>query len=124
MNESPSISDAEWRVMHEVWLSEPVTSSEIISLLATSTQWSAGTIKTLLHRLVQKGLLHTVFQGRPIPMLTYMVQSARLSGSEVETLQQLLADIQQELPQSAEEALNKNRLPDEFPAENPARRAA
>ena len=142
MNESPSISDAEWRVMHEVWLSEPVTSSEIISLLANSTQWSAGTIKTLLHRLTQKGildfqrkgnrylyrskfteaqcvdrvgdqLLHTVFQGRPIPMLTYMVQSARLSGSEVETLQQLLNEIQQALPQSAEEALKKNHIADE-----------
>ena len=153
MKESPSISDAEWRVMHEVWLSEPVTSSEIISLLANSTQWSAGTIKTLLHRLVQKGildfqrkgnrylyrskfteaqcvdrvgdqLLHTVFQGRPIPMLTYMVQSARLSGSEVETLQQLLSEIQQDLPQSAEEALNKNRIADEGSTAHSARRAA
>ncbi len=153
MNESPSISDAEWRVMHEVWLSEPVTSSEIISLLANSTQWSAGTIKTLLHRLVQKGildfqrkgnrylyrskyteaecvdrvsdqLLHTVFQGRPIPMLTYMVQSARLSGSEVETLQQLLTDIQQQLPQSAEEALSSHNVDDELSVEQPARRGA
>jgi len=129
MNESPSISDAEWRVMHEVWLSEPVTSSEIISLLANSTQWSAGTIKTLLHRLVQKGildfqrkgnrylyrskfteaqcvdrvgdqLLHTVFQGRPIPMLTYMVQSARLSGKEVDTLTNMLEELRDQLPKA------------------------
>jgi len=153
MNESPSISDAEWRVMHEVWLSEPVTSSEIISLLANSTQWSAGTIKTLLHRLVQKGildfqrkgnrylyrskyteaecvdrvsdqLLHTVFQGRPIPMLKYMVQSARLSGSEVETLQMLLKEIQDQRPQSAEEALENNHVVDESFAEQSERRAA
>ncbi len=149
MNDSPSISDAEWRVMHEVWLSEPVTSSEIISLLATSTQWSAGTIKTLLHRLVQKGildfqrkgnrylyrskyteaecmdrvsdqLLHTVFQGRPIPMLKWMVQSARLSGSEVETLQKLLSEIQQQRPQTAEEALHTNRIADQIPARETA----
>jgi len=53
-------------------------------------------------------------------MLTYMVQSARLSGSEVETLQQLLHEIQQELPQSAEEALKKNRISDDVSA----RRAA
>lgn len=131
MNDQPSISDAEWRVMHEVWQSEPVTSSEIVSQLASSTQWTAGTIKTLLHRLVQKGildfqrkgnrylyrsnfteaqcidqvsdqLLHTVFQGRPIPMLTYMVQSARLSGKEVETLRNMLQELQQQLPQSAD----------------------
>jgi BlaI family penicillinase repressor len=124
---SPSITDAEWRVMHEVWLSEPVTSGEITAQLSETTQWTPGTIKTLLHRLVQKGvldfqrkgnkylyrsnfseaecidqasgeLLHTVFKGRPVPMLAYLVQSARLSGSEVEALREMLAEIQQELP--------------------------
>lgn len=124
---SPSITDAEWRVMHEVWLSEPVTSGEITAQLRETTQWTPGTIKTLLHRLVQKGvldfqrkgnkylyrsnfseadcidqasgqLLHTVFKGRPVPMLAYLVQSARLSGSEVEALREMLAEIQQELP--------------------------
>jgi DNA-binding MarR family transcriptional regulator len=53
----PNISDAEWRVMHEVWQTEPVTSAEITSRLSQSTDWSAGTIKTLLHRLVQKQIL-------------------------------------------------------------------
>lgn len=124
---SPSITDAEWRVMHEVWLSEPVTSGEITTQLSETTKWTPGTIKTLLHRLVQKGvlvfqrkgnkylyrsnfseaecidqaggqLLHTVFKGRPVPMLAYLVQSARLSGSEVEALREMLAEIQQELP--------------------------
>lgn len=127
MDSTPVISDAEWRVMHEIWQTEPVTSCELTSCLSEKTSWSAGTIKTLLHRLVQKGvldfqrkgnrylyrsrfseaqfidqasdqLLHTVFQGRPIPMLAYLVQSARLSGSEVEILRNLLADIRAELP--------------------------
>ena len=124
---SPSITDAEWRVMHEVWRCEPITSGEITLRLGETTEWSPGTIKTLLHRLVQKGvlnfqrkgnrylyranftesecidqasgqLLHTVFQGRPVPMLAYLVQSARLSGSEVESLREMLADLQQDLP--------------------------
>lgn len=123
----PSISDAEWRVMREVWRSEPVTSGEIASQLSETTDWCSGTIKTLLHRLVQKGvldfqrkgnrylyrsnfsesecidsvsdqLLHTIFKGRPVPMLAYLVQSARLSGSEVESLRQVLSHLQQELP--------------------------
>ena len=128
MNDNrPSISDAEWRVMHEIWRFEPVTSGEITSRLSETTDWSPGTIKTLLHRLVQKGvfdfqrkgnrylyrsnfseaecvdyasdqLLHTIFKGRPVPMLAYLVESARLSGSEVETLRQMLNDIQNELP--------------------------
>jgi len=124
---SPQISDAEWRVMHEIWQLEPVTSSEITSRLAESTDWSPGTIKTLLHRLVQKGvldfqrkgnryhycsnfteaecidsvsdqLLHTVFHGQPVPMLTYLVQSARLSGSEMEILRKMLDQVQSSLP--------------------------
>ena len=125
--EQPGISDAEWCVMHEVWKSEPVTSSEIADRLSQKTDWTGGTIKTLLHRLVKKGildfqrkgnrylyrslftetecvdqisdqLLHTVFQGQPIPMLQYLVQTARLSGSEIQTLRQMLGEIQQQLP--------------------------
>jgi BlaI family penicillinase repressor len=127
IEQSPHISDAEWRVMHEVWQLEPATSGEVTSRLAESTDWSAGTIKTLLHRLVQKGvldfqrkgnrylyrsnftesecidhasdqLLHTVFQGRPVPMLAYLVQSSRLSGSEVHSLRAILDEIQSDLP--------------------------
>jgi len=123
----PSISDAEWRVMHEVWRCEPITSGEITSRLSDTTDWTPGTIKTLLHRLVQKGvlefqrkgnrylyrsnysesecmdqasdqLLHTVFKGRPVPMLAYLVESARLSGAEVDSLREMLDEIQKDLP--------------------------
>lgn len=129
MNDIPSISDAEWQVMHAVWQAEPVTSTEVIDRLTDYSDWTSGTIKTLLHRLVQKEvlsfqrkgnrylyrsnlseeecidlasnqMLHTIFQGRPVPMLAYMVQSARLSGQEVETLQSMLAQIKNELPQA------------------------
>ncbi|MDG1875256.1 MAG: BlaI/MecI/CopY family transcriptional regulator [Mariniblastus sp.] len=123
----PGISDAEWCIMHEVWHGEPITSSEITSRIRHTNQWTSGTIKTLLHRLVQKGvldfqrkgnrylyrsnfteaecinyasdqLLHTVFKGRPVPMLAYLVQSSRMSGVEVESLRELLDEIQQDLP--------------------------
>ncbi len=126
--DEPQISDAEWRVMHEIWLAEPVTSSRIHERLREKTDWSAGTIKTLLHRLVQKGilefqrkgnrylyrsryteaecveqvsdqLLHTVFQGRPMPMLEYLVHTSRLSGTEINSLRELLKDIQSSLPE-------------------------
>lgn len=127
LEQHPSISDAEWRVMHEIWQSEPVTSGQVTSRLTETTDWTAGTIKTLLHRLVQKGvldfqrkgnryiyrsnftesecidhasdqLLHTVFKSRPVPMLAYLVESSRLSGSEVEILRNMLEEILTELP--------------------------
>ena len=44
---SPSITDAEWRVMHEIWASEPVTSGEIAGRIQENTNWTSGTIKTL-----------------------------------------------------------------------------
>lgn len=129
--DEPQISDAEWRVMHEIWLAEPVTSSRLHSRLREKTGWAAGTIKTLLHRLVEKGilefqrkgnrylyrskyteaecveqvsdqLLHTVFQGQPMPMLEYLVHTARLSGTEISSLRDLLNEIQQELPDGKE----------------------
>ena len=113
--------------MHLVWNNEPITSGEISSQLSQTTQWSSGTIKTLLHRLVQKGvldfqrkgnrylyrsnftesdcvdnasdqLLHAVFKGRPVPMLAYIVQSSRMSGSELKELREVLDEIQQDLP--------------------------
>ena len=117
--------------MHEIWQSEPITSSEITTRLSQSTQWSPGTIKTLLHRLVHKGILdfrrkgnrylyrtnfseaecidqasdqmlQTIFQGRPVPMLAHLVQSARLSGSEVEVLRTILDEIHADLPSVAD----------------------
>lgn len=124
----PDISDAEWRVMRAVWRSpQPTTSNTIISRLAAETDWAGGTIKTLLHRLVQKGvldfqrkgnrylyrakfseaecvdqlnhrMLYSIFDGRPLPMIEALVKSARLSGRELETLQRLLQDLQNQLP--------------------------
>ena len=139
MHEQPVISDAESRVMYEIWrlavAGEQVTSREIIRQLQKNTIWSSGTIKTLLHRLVEKDvlefqrkgnrylyrsriseadyidqlsnqLLHTVFGGRPIPMIRYLVRSSRLSGSEIESLRQLLLELRQELPPLAPRELN------------------
>jgi len=110
----PGISDAEWCVMHEIWQSEPITSGEITTRLSETTQWSPGTIKTLLkgNRYLYRSnltesecidnasdqLLHTVFKGRPVPMLAYLVKSSRLSGREVETLRSMLDEIRSELP--------------------------
>ena len=42
---SPNITDAEWRVMHEIWASEPVTSGEIAVRIQENTNWTSGTIK-------------------------------------------------------------------------------
>ena len=57
MVDRPEISTSEWQVMNVVWEKQPVTASTIIKQLAKSSDWSAATIRTFLHRLVKKGAL-------------------------------------------------------------------
>ena len=126
MEDTLHISDAEWRVMHEVWLDEPVTSGELIERLAASTDWSPATIKTLLHRLVRKealsyyrkgkryyyrsaesrsecmrnassSFLETVFDGRTVHMLSYLVQTCKLDSNELGYLKKLLRQIDEQV---------------------------
>ena len=61
---SPHITDAEWEVMRVVWANGRVTSKEIISILKEKMDWKQATIKTLLGRLVEKGVLNTEQEGR------------------------------------------------------------
>ena len=64
MKEMTKISDAEWRVCQVLWRDSPLTAGEIVSRLAESTGWNPSTIKTLLTRLVKKGVLGYRSLGR------------------------------------------------------------
>ena len=61
---SPHITDTEWEVMRVVWANGRVTSKEVISILKEKMDWKQATIKTLLGRLVEKGVLNTEKEGR------------------------------------------------------------
>ena len=52
------ISDAEWKVMRVVWKFGRVTGNEVIDEVAPDTGWSPNTVRTLLTRLADKGILH------------------------------------------------------------------
>ncbi|KRM12386.1 CopY/TcrY family copper transport repressor [Paucilactobacillus suebicus] len=58
------ITPAEWELMRIVWTKGSVYSRELISLMQQKRDWSDSTIKTLLRRLVQKGLLNTEKEDR------------------------------------------------------------
>ncbi|SNV45332.1 putative transcriptional regulator [Streptococcus acidominimus] len=58
------IANAEWEVMRVVWASEEVTSSYIIDILQQNHDWSDSTIKTMITRLSEKGLLSSRREGR------------------------------------------------------------
>ncbi|HTU24392.1 MAG TPA: BlaI/MecI/CopY family transcriptional regulator, partial [Pirellulales bacterium] len=58
-----AISDAEWQVMQVVWRLGRAPAAAVIADLSDSTAWSHRTIRTLLARLVEKGVLAATSEG-------------------------------------------------------------
>jgi BlaI family penicillinase repressor len=119
MKPAPRISEAEWEVMKIVWKKAPCMANEIIETLSAGVRWEPATIKTLLNRLIGKGVLrfeksgrsyiyspayteqecrgaeadsflHRVFDGALSPMISHFVQSRRLTQKELDSLEEIL----------------------------------
>jgi BlaI family penicillinase repressor len=116
------ISDAEWQVMNVVWARSPVTGGEVIEAVGERCAWRPRTIRTLIDRLVVKGALKVladgkrrfvpavsqedcvrsesrsfmdrVFGGEPASMLLHMIQEAKLTDDEIDRLKKILAEKQ------------------------------
>ncbi len=113
------ISDAEWDVMQVVWALGTATAADVIERLTPRTGWSHRTVRTLLSRLVQKGVLaaedeghrhryrarvsrkccvrqagqnflQKFFEGDPADLLVHFVQTSEMSTEQIEQLKQLL----------------------------------
>lgn len=116
---TPGISDAEWKVMEVLWTCSPATANEVIDSLQRSSKWSGNTIRTLLSRLVRKGVLNArkdgprflyspaldrehyvaaesdsflkrVFFGSPKPLLLHFAERTPLSAEEIAELKRFL----------------------------------
>jgi BlaI family penicillinase repressor len=114
-----AISDAEWQVMQVVWRLGKATAADVIEELAESMKWSHRTIRTLLGRLVEKGVLATsndgnryiyrplvsrqkciraesrsflkkVFTGNAAELLVHFAQDAEITPEQIEELKRLL----------------------------------
>ena len=117
----PRISDAEWAIMKVLWKRSPLGASEIIEALCQAEQWHPKTVKTLLNRLVKKGVLDFTQEGRAYSyhpavsesdcataaseafldrvfggslkrMLAHFVEHKRLSAREIKELKRLLGE--------------------------------
>ncbi len=64
MNEIPQISNAEWEVMRVIWDKAPVKSSDIAKALEEKKNWNTKTIQTLIRRLVDKGIIINISEGK------------------------------------------------------------
>ena len=117
------ISDAEWRVMQVVWRRKEATAAAVIADLAATSGWRHRTIRTLLARLVGKGVLaaqadgnrylyrplvsrgkcvreesrsflQRVFGGDAGDLLVHFVRGADIAPEQIEELKRLLDEKQ------------------------------
>jgi predicted transcriptional regulator len=61
---SERITDAEHAVMEALWDRPRLTAAEVCELVCTPRGWGLATVKTLLSRLVQKGVIAAEPDGR------------------------------------------------------------
>lgn len=121
----PQISEAEWKVMDVVWDHSPQTAHQIVGSLRSQYDWSPRTIKTLIHRLVKKGVLtfeegrreysyipvieksayvsketntflDRLFNGAAAPMVAHFVRTKKISSKEAQEIKKLLSEIEGE----------------------------
>ncbi len=118
MKRSP-ISNAEWQVMEVIWKQYPITGGEIAKRLEGKADWHPRTVKTLVSRLVRKGVvalrkdghrylcspklqreqcvrdesesfLRRFFGGAAAPALVHFVEQADLTSDEIDELREIL----------------------------------
>lgn len=55
--DEPKLTEAEWTVMQAVWNRSPASARDVLEAVEGETEWAYTTVKTLLARLVEKGVL-------------------------------------------------------------------
>jgi len=113
------LTEAEWEIIQVVWEHEPCAAPAVQEELAARKKWTYSTVKTLMDRMVAKGLLATerlrnlilyrsaitqqqaqrgellrtvkrAFGGAFTPMMQFMLDSDALSQPELDKLQSML----------------------------------
>ena len=59
MNEPIELTEGEWAIMRVVWESESCAAPTVQEALQATRNWSYSTVRTLMDRMVTKGLLRT-----------------------------------------------------------------
>lgn len=90
-NNIAEITPSEWELMRIVWTKGEIFSRELIDLLQAKRQWSDSTVKTLLRRLVNKGLLKTEKQNRRFLYQATISETEAMNGSAEQLFDHLCA---------------------------------
>jgi BlaI family transcriptional regulator, penicillinase repressor len=119
MDKPNELTRAEWALIKAVWKHEPCTAPEIQQKLLTQTGWAYSTVRTLMDRMVAKGLLASekvrkstlyrsaitqqqaqrrealhalkqAFNGALTPMVQCLIDSRNISAGELDELEALI----------------------------------
>ena len=117
-----AISEAEAIVMETLWREAPRSAEEIVAEVGPTQSWQAGTVKSLLNRLLRKravkavrdgrrylyspvlsrkqyvmheskGLLDRLFEGRVAPLVAHFSEQRKLSRKDVAELKRLIEEL-------------------------------
>ncbi|WP_262694404.1 BlaI/MecI/CopY family transcriptional regulator [Kordiimonas aquimaris] len=117
--DSKQISVAESLLMEALWQKHPLTAEDITNKVAKVQGWSAGTVKSLLNRLLSKdavsavregrkyfyspvlqradyvsaegrGLLNRLFDGKVLSFVSHFSENEKLSENEIAELKRLV----------------------------------
>jgi BlaI family penicillinase repressor len=118
---NPELAEAEWDIMKVVWCEEPCAAGTVQEALQDSKGWAYSTVKTIMDRMVKKGLLEIrrirnlqlfsscvtekearqreitktirrAFDGALTPMMQFMLQNEKLSKKELKELRKMIDD--------------------------------
>ena len=53
-----ALTESEWAIIKAVWEKEPCTAPDVQQMLENQTRWTYSTVRTLMDRMVAKGLLN------------------------------------------------------------------
>ncbi len=116
---SVELTEAEWAIIKAVWQKEPCTAPDVQQKLEKQTAWTYSTVRTLMDRMVAKGLLKCkkqrnltrytsaaspaeaqrgellyalkhAFNGALTPMVQCLLETDKLSADELAELEALI----------------------------------
>lgn len=83
------ISNAESIVMEQLWRESPQSAEQIVAHLADANAWQEATVKTLLNRLLKKGAISAVKDGRRYLYAPRLARSAYVEAQSEDLLGRL-----------------------------------
>jgi BlaI family penicillinase repressor len=120
---SMKISNAEQQVMTVLWRGKALTPDELVAEVGAANGWAAGTVRTLIHRLIRKkaisgtkeksgylyrplisrsdfvqeeskGFLDRLFKGEVAPLVAHLAEHRALTAKDLAKLKRLIAELE------------------------------